>query len=151
MIDIRIDRINIDDRRHDSARNFVLHAWLASSLWTFGHADTEILRKRHDEWPPDLMEYYTRVIDTIRASTVWLATDGADKDTFVGFVCCAPGAIHYLFVKWAYRRQGIAKRLISTAAHGEKIKQWNASTKNKGFEDWMKGQADETATTTATK
>lgn len=39
------------------------------------------------------------------------ATLSDDADVLLGFSFCEPGALHYLFVKYDYRNQGIGKSL----------------------------------------
>lgn len=55
-------------------------------------------------------------LDMLRDRGVWMvATDPHDADYLMGFVCAEPPLIHYLYVKPAFRRQGIARSLIAAA------------------------------------
>lgn len=51
----------------------------------------------------------------------WVACDPDDEDTIFGWICYDPHAIHYLFVKTAFRRAYVASRLVAAAGFGREF------------------------------
>ncbi len=43
-----------------------------------------------------------------------VACDPDDQDELMGWVCYGPGVLHYVYVKEAYRRNGLGKELVAS-------------------------------------
>lgn len=121
----------------DPARDFILHSWIASILWSLGvQYEPSILKKHHKDWPPALLDYLHSFVSSIERSTPTLATIPGERDCYVGWICGAPNEIRYVYVKWAYKRQGIAIQLIEKVC-GLDGGYYYAPTRIVGFRKWL--------------
>lgn len=63
--------------------------------------------------------FHPEVTNLLRANRVALAVAEEDHDAFVGFACGASNVLHYVYVKYPFRRLGQATQLVRTACDGE--------------------------------
>lgn len=84
--------------------NFVLNSWLKSyedSGWT------KVAGKAY--WKG----HRIAILRLIRSAHVVIACDPEDHDTILGWACTNGRYVHYVYVKRAFRRYGLAKRLLA--------------------------------------
>lgn len=96
----------------DPAYAFVMSSWVHS------YAETACNQMGVDGYGLDgdiVIEYLREhVKKLVRSSQVRIAMLDSDNDTFVGWVCGDPRTqtIHYVYVKEAWREQGLSWRLV---------------------------------------
>ena len=97
---------------------FILNSWLKSNRWTDARA-----------------EYYTEMSPAIKAiireNRVMVATITEEPDCFVGWICGKSGELHYVYIKSAFRRDGVAKELIKRVCGDKGV--YTFRTRNKAF------------------
>lgn len=101
----------------DPARAFVLASWVASYRETA--CDQLGVTEQMDQLI--VLEFLRRQVRELACeNALRVACLAADEDTFVGWVCGDPRmqTIHYVYVKSAWREQGIASQLISEIVQG---------------------------------
>lgn len=84
----------------DTAIPFILNSWLKSYRWS---------DKDNPDYYRNLAPEIKRLIKTNR---VMVATLAEEPDCFVGWACGTKGRLHYVYVKSAFRRDGVARELI---------------------------------------
>lgn len=90
-------------------QNFIFSSWLRS----YRNSDitrfvpNEVYYEKHSE-------LVTKLLDT---STVLMAVNADCPDQIFGFICYDETAIHYVYVKYIYRKMGLAKLLLEQALH----------------------------------
>jgi len=84
----------------DTAIPFILNSWLKSHRWS-------------DKDNPDYYRVAAPKIKTLlKTNRVMVAALAEEPDCFVGWVCGKRAKLHYVYVKSAFRRDGVAKALI---------------------------------------
>jgi hypothetical protein len=122
--------------RDDPARDFILHSWITSQLWQLGQFDMRVLREPHEKWPPTLTEFLRRITALVESYPPALASIPGESDCYIGWLCAEPTRIYYCYVKYAYKRQGIARRLIQE--HCKKSGGvYTYPTRSDGFKAWL--------------
>lgn len=83
--------------------NFVLNSWLKSNRNEHQHVTNEVY-----------YTFYKKIIAELlsKADTV-IACDPADHNSIWGYIVYEPSTVHYIYVKHALRRFGIANSLMS--------------------------------------
>lgn len=136
---MRIDRYD----REKGHTNFVLNTWLMSGRTGFEFSACE----KSDYY--GFMEPYIKMIlglpETVCLIAIEPATNKGEEETFIGHVVAGivenKVYIHYIYVKQAYRRFGMTKKLLEPVLESSsKVfyttipNQWKWSyTKNKGW------------------
>ena len=86
--------------------NFVISSWLKSSRHRFKQLTNE------DYFDP----YKEKIIDLLQEADVVVMED-EENDLILGFIAFTPeDTVHYVYVKYAFRKMGIAKALIEEAS-----------------------------------
>ena len=89
----------------ESDRNLVLQSWIRShrGYW-FGRKVADASYSKGQEW------LCKRLLD--RCALLVAAFD-EDPDFIAGWACTSTGTVHYVWIRPALRRKGIAKRLLA--------------------------------------
>ena len=90
--------------------SFIHSSWLNSYL-------------RNSRWPgvvgPCFHVEHSEVIKRLMdRSEIKVAAWSEDAETILGWICAEPTALHYVFVRKEFRRQGIAKQLAEALIPG---------------------------------
>lgn len=97
----------------DAARSWILSSWLRSQ-----HDVGGVFRGA----PASYWREHTLVVERLLAdSAVLVATFAGEPDLFAGYLVARGEVLHYVYTKQAYRRDGVATRLI--AKYPIKLKQ----------------------------
>lgn len=97
----------VRDYEKDRDEGLVYHSW--------SNSYREAVQHRWGDIP--LYSYYKRMrasIDALlaRGAEVKIACDPDDQNLIMGWACAEPPALHYVYVKEVYRRQGIGASLV---------------------------------------
>ena len=86
--------------------SFIYSSWLRSyrSSPIVTHMNNDVYYDNHKLVIKKLLEI----------SDVMIACNPEDPDQIYGFICYEPGIIHYLYVKYPFRKMGLAKYLLSS-------------------------------------
>lgn len=84
---------------------FVLNSWLQS----FARAPFARLVPVDAYW----RGHHELVLSVLGRSETRVACSPTDTDAIMGWSVTAPGVVHYVYVKFPYRRLGIARRLLA--------------------------------------
>lgn len=88
--------------------NFVYSSWL--KCYREDSPLTKYTRRRL------FFEGHQKILDGLLASPqvqVIVACDGEEQDLIYGYLAYEPGVLHFIYVKEAFRKMGIAKQLMS--------------------------------------
>lgn len=119
--------------RADPAYAFVVSSWVHSyseTAWNQAGVKGECLDG------DIVLEYLRKLVKRLlRDNQVRVAVLEADRDTFVGWVCGDPKTqtIHYVYVKEAWREQGIAGDLVRELVKADAGRYTFMSHKHPGF------------------
>lgn len=98
----------VRDFARETDENFVYDSWGNSyrdaCIAAWGPMDKAVYYKRLGRRIAALL---------IRGAELKLAVDPADPLLFLGWICAEPPLLHYVYVKRAYRGQGIALSLLA--------------------------------------
>ena len=89
-------------------KNFVYHSWIGSyreNAPVPGTVPRATVCKRIRERIDTLLK---------RGAELKIACDPDDTNIILGWICAEPPALHYIYVKEAYRQQGIALTLLNS-------------------------------------
>jgi GNAT superfamily N-acetyltransferase len=103
--------------------NFILSSWLKS------HRDVGDVSAMTN--PVYFGGYRDECVEKLKRADVTIACSPRDPDCIYGWVCSAPGGVHYIYVKHAYRQRGIAKILAPGGTR------W-VSTMGRQHRDWAR-------------
>jgi GNAT superfamily N-acetyltransferase len=98
----------------ESDRNFIRSSWLRSYRTLAQYVERELYFAVHH-----------RLIDALlERSDCFVAASREDSDHVLAYAVGVPGVLHYAYTKSAYRRQGLARRLVdmtSTTAPASRL------------------------------
>lgn len=101
------DDLKIDEYDEEKHKNFILDSWLKSARggwFAKGSSKDDFFRVQESIIETLLKDAKCRVAKV--------------DDTFLGYVVHDDTCLHYLYVKFAYRRQGIGKKLLDLGGDG---------------------------------
>ena len=102
---------------------FVLNSWL-ESYRERGRAVHEIDR------PTFYRTHHPEVTRLVERNRLAFATLDADPDAYLGWACGAPGVLHYVYVKHAYRECGLGNLLVAAVADTPRVYTFEPGTKS---------------------
>lgn len=124
----------------DPAMPFVLDSWVSSYL------ETACLQRGIDpalRMDANYVKFWLRrqVRSLLETSETVVAVMQDDPDTYVGWVCGIPGAktVHYVYVKDAWRKGGVAARLVQHIVPEGPGRYTFMTHKHRGLQDVVDG------------
>lgn len=115
----------------DVHKNFVLDSWLKSMRggWFAKHA-------KKDDFFELQQSIIEALLDKAQCKIAKVALkDNPEEDVFIGYVVHDDDCLHYLYVKYAFRRQGIGQKLLDLA--GDELSQCSMIYDDRWKREWL--------------
>ena len=86
----------------DDDLNFILNSWLKSNRHNYSHIDNDTYYR----------QYKNHVVELLQNSVTLIACSEEDPDHIYGYITFEDGIMHYLYIKYTFRKMGMGTELI---------------------------------------